>query len=153
MRMKWIGLAALFLFSFFFGSLDLQASEARFPTKPIEINVGFSAGGGTDLVARLVAEKAKPILGQEIVVLNKPGGGGITAAILISQARPDGYSLGANVDSLYTFVPLMDKVPYDPLKDATFICQFGVLQCGLLVRDDSPFRTFKDFIEYARANP
>jgi tripartite-type tricarboxylate transporter receptor subunit TctC len=151
MRMKLI--VVLMILVSFWSFSAVQAAETRFPTKTIEIDVGYPPGGGTDLGARLIAEKAKALLGQEIVVVNKPGGGGVTAATIISQAKPDGYLLGAVTDSAYTFYPLFDKYSYDPVNDFTMIAQYGTLQCGLLVREDSPFKTFKDVVDYARANP
>jgi tripartite-type tricarboxylate transporter receptor subunit TctC len=147
------GLIALLTFLMTFCSLiEVQAAEVRFPTKPIEVYVGFSPGGGTDLGARLVAEKAKATLGQEIIVVNKPGGAGITAATLISQAKPDGYLLGATTDSPYTFIPIMEKIPFT-YEDFTFLCQYGILQFGLVVKNESPYRDFKSMVQYARENP
>jgi len=147
------GLIALSAFLVFFGSfIQVQAADISFPTKAIEVYVGFTPGGGTDLGARLVAEKVKPILGQEIVVVNKPGGAGVAAAIMISQAKPDGYLLGATTDSPYAFIPIMEKVPFTH-EDFTFLCQYGILQFGLVVKNESPYRDFKSLIQYARENP
>jgi tripartite-type tricarboxylate transporter receptor subunit TctC len=148
------GLIALLAFLITFCSLiEVQAAEVRFPTKPIDVYVGFTPGGGTDLGARLIAEKAKAYLGQDIVVVNKPGGAGITAATLISEAKPDGYLLGATTDSPYTFLSIFEKLPFNNLDDFTFLCQYGILQFGLIVRDESPFRDLKDILQYARENP
>ncbi len=111
-----------------------KAADVRYPAKRIEIDIGFPPGGGTDLVARLIAEKAKPVLGQDLVIVNKPGGAGVTAATIVSKAKSDGYLLGALTDATFTFAPFFDKPPYDPLNDFTFISQYGSLQCGVIVR-------------------
>lgn len=140
--------------SIFFCSFHVSmAAEPNFPTKPIDISVGFSPGAGTDLGSRLIAEISKKYLGQDIVVVNKPGGGGRVALTLLSKAKPDGYSLAATTDAPIILSPHLEKFPYKPLEDFTFVCQFGVLDFGVVVMADSPFRTFKDLMDFARANP
>jgi tripartite-type tricarboxylate transporter receptor subunit TctC len=129
------------------------AAEPGFPTRPIEITVGYSPGGGTDLGARMVAEMAKKDLGQEVFCVNKPGGAGRLAMTLVSKAKPDGYSLGATTDSPVILSPHLEKVPYKPFDDFTFIIQYGILDFGIAVLPDSPLKTFKDMIDFARANP
>jgi tripartite-type tricarboxylate transporter receptor subunit TctC len=130
-----------------------MAAEAGYPSRPIELTISFAPGGGTDLGARMIAEKAKQYLGQEIVCVNKAGGGGRLALTLIAKAKPDGYSLAAVVDGGITIGPHLEEVPYKPLDDFTFISQFGVLDYGVVVRDDSSFKTFKQMVDYARENP
>lgn len=148
---------ALFVFSLcflFFYSLNVSiAAEPDYPTKPIEIMVGFQPGGGSDVGARMIAEKSKKYLGQDVVVINKPGGGGGVAWTLISKAKPDGYTLTASSDAPIAYNPLVEKVHYKPFEDFTFIAQYGLLDMGFVVLPDSPFRNFKDAIEFARANP
>jgi tripartite-type tricarboxylate transporter receptor subunit TctC len=133
--------------------LNATAFGQTFPTKPIEITVGYAPGAGTDLGARMIAEHAKNYLGQDIVCVNKPGGAGRVALTLIVKTKPDGYSLAATTDSSMIVVPHLEKVPYKPLEDLSFITQYGILDFGVTVLKDSPFKTFKDVIEYARANP
>jgi tripartite-type tricarboxylate transporter receptor subunit TctC len=129
------------------------AAESGFPTRPIEVNVGYSAGGGTDLGARMVAETSKKYLGQEVVCINKAGGAGRVAATLVAKAKPDGYTLGATTDSAMILSPHQEKVPYKPFEDFSYIIQFGILDFGIAVVPDSPLKTFKDMIDFARANP
>jgi tripartite-type tricarboxylate transporter receptor subunit TctC len=129
------------------------AAESKFPVRPIEIVCGYDPGGGTDLGARIVAEMAKKDLGQEVVVVNKPGGAGRVALTLLTKAKPDGYSLTATTDSPIILIPHMEKVPYNPFDDFTPIIQYGVLDFGIAVAMDSPFKTYKDMIDFARANP
>ena len=136
------------------GSVGLSmAAEAGFPTRAIEMMVAYGPGGGTDLGARGVAEEAKKYLGQDVVVTNKPGGGGRVALTLVSKVKPDGYSVGAIIADALVFGPFMEKAPFKPLEDFTFISQYGTLAISLGALSGAPFRTFKDLIEYARANP
>jgi tripartite-type tricarboxylate transporter receptor subunit TctC len=130
-----------------------RAADPGFPTRPIEITVGYSPGGGTDLGARMVAEMAKKDLGQDVVCINKPGGAGRLAMTLVSKAKPDGYSLGATTDSPIILSPHLEKMPYKPFEDFTFLIQYGILDFGIAVLPDSPLKTFKDMIDFARANP
>lgn len=130
-----------------------MAAEVSYPTKPIEILVGYAPGGGTDLGARMVAEHARKYLGQEVIIINKPGGAGRVAMTLLAKATPDGYTLGATTDSSIILTPHLEKVPYNPMKDFTFITQYGTLNNAFIVVKDSPFQSFRDLIEFARANP
>ncbi len=136
-----------------FLSVNAMAAETAYPTRPIEITIGYGPGAGTDLGTRMVAEEAKKYLGQEIVCINKPGGAGRVAMTLISKAKPDGYSLASATDSSLILVPHLEKVPYKPLTDFTFIAQYGTLDFGVTVAANSPFKTFKDVIQFARTNP
>lgn len=129
------------------------AADANYPSRPIEMTIGYSPGAGTDLGTRIIAEKSKKDLGQDVVCINKPGGGGRVALTLVSKAKPDGYNLAATTDSAVILSPNLEKVPYRPLEDLTFITQFGKLDFGVIVMANSPFKTFKDMIDFAQANP
>ncbi len=150
MKTKWM--ASLVLCWLFLVSLESNAAET-YPNRPIEITIGYAPGAGTDLGTRMIAEQAKKDLGQDIVCVNKPGGAGRIALTLIAKAKPDGYSLAATTDSAIIAVPHLEKVPYKSLEDFTFISQFGTLDFGVTVAQDSPFKTFKDVIQFARSNP
>jgi tripartite-type tricarboxylate transporter receptor subunit TctC len=147
------GWMVFFMCCVIFVSLDSMAAETDYPTRPIEIAIGYAPGAGTDLGTRMIAEQSKKHLGQDIVCVNKPGGAGRVALTLIAKLKPDGYSLAATTDSAIIAVPHLEKVPYKALEDFTFINQFGSLDFGLTVAQDSPFKTLKDVIEFARANP
>lgn len=134
-----------------FAGLNAMAADA-FPTRPIEITIGYGPGGGTDLGARMIAEHSKKALGVDVVCLNKPGGAGRIAATLMSKGKPDGYSLTATTDSAMVANPLVQKVPYD-LDDFTFLAQYGILDFAVSVLPDSPFKNIKDLIAFARKNP
>jgi tripartite-type tricarboxylate transporter receptor subunit TctC len=130
-----------------------MAAEPNFPTRPIEIVIGYAPGAGTDLGARMIAEHSKKWLGQDVVCVNKPGGAGRVAMTLISKAKPDGYTLSSGTDSSIIVAPNLEEVPYKPLEDFTFLSQFGTLNFGVTVLQNSPFKTFKELVEFARANP
>ena len=129
------------------------ASEPGYPTKPIEVIVGYSPGGGVDLSMRVLAEHAKKFLKQDIIILNRPGGGGRVAMPLVAKSKPDGYTLGAVTDSTFILLPHLEPVAYKPLEDFTLITQYGNIDFGIMVPPDSPFKSFKELIEFARANP
>ncbi len=133
--------------------MDLSnGAERAYPTKPIDMIVGFAPGAGADLGTRLIAENSKKSLGQEVVIQNKPGGGGRSPWILVAKAAPDGYTLGGGPDAALMVAPFKEKVSYK-FEDFSFIAQYGVLNYGIVVKQDSSIKTFKDLVGFARANP
>ena len=152
MKMK-TGVIVFFMCIVILFSLNSTAAETAYPTRPIEMTIGFAPGAGTDLGARMIAENSRKYLGQEVVCINKPGGAGRVAMTLMSKAKPDGYSLGATTSSCIVASPHLEEVPYKPLEDFTYINQYGMLNFGVSVVKGSPFKTFKEVIEFARANP
>jgi len=151
MKTRWI--AFLVICGFLTGLDFSMAAEPGYPTKTIEVILGFSPGGGTDLSARMIAERAKQYLGQEVIIVNKPGGTGRVALTLVSKAKPDGYTLVALSDPGIVLIPHLEKVNYKPIDDFVFIIQYGLINLGVTVLVDSPFRSIKDLVEYARTNP
>ena len=135
-------------------ALPLGSALAQaFPTKPITLIVPWPAGGSTDRHHRLLAELAGKQLGQNIVVENKPGGGGTSGpGTMALTAKPDGYTI-AQFPMGMLRVPHMQKTPWDPLKDFTFIIGVSGYTFGLTVRSDAPYKTFNDYIEAARKQP
>lgn len=129
-----------------------MAAEPNYPQKEIEITGSYGPGAGTDLAARMIAENSKKYLGQEVIVVNKPGGGGRVAVTLVAKAKPDGYTLGSADSNIIILKPHLEKVLYK-FDDFTYINQFGVLNLGIVVPTGSSFKNFKDFLEFARANP
>ena len=129
----------------------VQAQD--FPTRPITLICPWPAGGSTDTHLRKLAELAARHLGQPIVVENKPGGGGmIGPAGMAKNAAPDGYTLSQlTVNALRQ--PHMQKVDWDPLKDFTWIIGVSGYTFGMVVKSDSPMKTFDDVVKYAKANP
>ena len=131
-----------------------QAVGAQeYPTRPITMLIGMSPGGSTDACARLIAEEASKILGQEIIPVNKTGGGGAVATGVLANSKGDGYTIMAGVSSPLTIAPHYGNVTYDPFKDIIPIIQYGYLYQAFNVLPDSPHNSLKDLIEFARKNP
>ena len=125
-----------------------------FPNKPIRMVVGYSAGGGNDLIARIVAAKLQEKLGQPVVVDNKPGAASIIAAELVAKAAPDGYTLLMAPSGPMTINPAVyTKLPYDPAKDFAPISLLAEFPLMLVVGADQPIKSVKELIDFARANP
>ena len=124
----------------------------KYPTRPITLLMNSRPGAGVDMGSRLIATEAMKILGQEIIPVNKPGGGGSLAAIEVVNSKADGYTLLGATDPQLITLPQLESVGYD-LKDFSPIIATGVANVGIVVRSDSPFKSFKDFIDFARKNP
>jgi tripartite-type tricarboxylate transporter receptor subunit TctC len=134
-----------------FGSALL--AEVKYPTKPIKIVVGWAPGGQADTMTRTLSDLLEKYLGNTIVVENKPGGASGVTTAFIAKTKPDGYTLGAISDSPLVRVPHMRKVTYSPMEDVVPVIRTNVSIAGLVVKTDSPFKTFQDFAEYAKKNP
>ena len=132
----------------------LPAIGQDFPSKPITIYCGFEPGATTDLTSRGLASEAERLLGVPVVVENKTGGGSSVAASLLASKKGDGYTLGVISSMALNAVHIMTRnLPYDPLKDFTFIFAYSTYPGGVCVRNDSPFKKFSELIEHARKNP
>lgn len=129
-----------------------QSVDADFPQRPVFLWVPWSAGGGTDLSLRLLAELAGRQLGQRIVIENRGGAGGTLAMPILKQARPDGYTLAQMPQPVFR-APWTQKVGWDPIRDTTPIMQVSGVTFGLLVPAGSPLRSVADLLAYAAANP
>jgi tripartite-type tricarboxylate transporter receptor subunit TctC len=129
------------------------AHAANFPTKAVTLVCPWPAGGGTDQEMRALAEGATKHLGQNIVIDNKPGGSGtVGPATVAAAARPDGYTLTQIPITIFR-LPHMQKVTWDPFKDFTYIIHVTGYTFGVVVKADSPWKTFQEFIAHAKANP
>jgi tripartite-type tricarboxylate transporter receptor subunit TctC len=124
-----------------------------YPAKPINLLVGYPAGGSTDLSMRALASEAAKILKQPVVVSNVVGAAGTLVLGRVKGEKPDGYTIFNAPTANFCRIPHLQAVPYDPLKDFSFIMQYGLYQYGLVVRADSPWKTFEEFIDYAKKNP
>jgi tripartite-type tricarboxylate transporter receptor subunit TctC len=143
--------AVFFLFILFTFCLSNGWAQP-YPTKSINMVVGWGAGGATDVTIRALSEAAGKILGQPIVVTNKPGGGSAVGLAMLKNEKPDGYTIG-NLSAGGILSQYMRKVPYDALTDFTPIMRFADYAFGLVVRTEAPWKTFKELVEYAKANP
>jgi tripartite-type tricarboxylate transporter receptor subunit TctC len=129
-----------------------QEDISKYPSKPITYVCPVPPGTGTDLSIRLIAKELEKVLGQPIVVVNKPGAALTIGTAFVAAAKPDGYTIGFSGGPPLFFTPLLEKVPYH-LNDLRMIAQYGGFNFGVIVKGDSPFKTFKDLIDYARQNP
>ena len=126
------------------------AAAADFPTKPINMIVGFGAGGGTDALIRALAEPMAESLGQPVIVQNKPGAGGGLAAMTIKSAEPDGYTLIGTGSLTYTFEPQVLKSQY-AYGDFTHIAIVALFQDGLFTHPSRPYKNMRDVVNAAKA--
>ena len=138
------------------GALCAQATafaqSGNYPNRPLKIIVGFAPGGGSDFIARLVAQKLHDRLGQPVIVENRPGAGGNLAAELAMKAPADGYTLYLAAAS-YTVNPALYKLGFDPLKDVTPIAQLARGPFVIAVNPKVPANTLKELVDLAKKEP
>jgi tripartite-type tricarboxylate transporter receptor subunit TctC len=127
-------------------------AQDKFPNRPITLIAPWPAGGSSDAVMRAFAESAGRALGGTVIVENKPGVGGTLGATAMLQAKPDGYTLTQLPLGIYR-LPHMQKMPFDPVKDLTHIVCLTGYTFGLAATMDAPYKTLKEMVAYAKANP
>jgi tripartite-type tricarboxylate transporter receptor subunit TctC len=128
------------------------AAGGRYPVKPIRAIVGFAPGGATDIMARMLGQKLTEVFGQQIIVDNRAGGGGIIAASMAKEAPPDGYTIFfGTISTLATNVAVNPQLPYDPLRDYAPITMTSYNPYFLVVHTSVPARTVLEFIALARS--
>lgn len=142
----------LFALALFMSALNCFAQG--YPSSNITMVVPFAAGSGTDGVARVMATKMSSILGQPVIIDNKPGASAQIGAQLVASAKPDGYTLLMTTNTSHSANPwLFQNLKYDPIKDFTPIARVGELPFVLCVNNDLPVKTVQELIDYAKANP
>ena len=129
----------------------LQAQSA-YPNKPIKYIVPVAAGGGSDMIGRTFCERFSKVLGQNVLVDNQSGGGGVIASQATARAAPDGYTLMQGYVATHATAPATRKLPYDPIKDFTPIGMIGSTPNVLVVNASLPVSDVKSFIDYLRKN-
>jgi tripartite-type tricarboxylate transporter receptor subunit TctC len=129
------------------------ALSQEYPTQPITLVVGMSPGGMVDIATRTLANEAKKLLKVEFLVVNKPGANHTVAMSYVISKRPDGYTLGSGACTVYTMAPHLLTLSFDPLKETDPIICYGTNRNVVIVRADSPFKTFKEVIDFAKENP
>ena len=127
-------------------------AQAAFPNKPIKLVIAFPAGGPTDITMRSLAENASKALGQPVIIENKPGAGGTLPAQGLQTAPADGYTI-AQIPLGVFRLPYTTKINWDPVKDISYVINVTGYAFGMVVPTDSPFKTWQDFVAYAKANP
>ena len=135
------------------GFSSSQAAAQAYPSKPIRMIVPFAAGGAADYVGRLMAAAIKARTGQPVIVENKPGAGGALGMEYVAKAAPDGYTLGAANTGDFISKFLHPEQSFDPLTDLTPVTMIGQAPQLLVVGSTVPAKSFREFIEYARARP
>jgi tripartite-type tricarboxylate transporter receptor subunit TctC len=133
--------------------LTATAGAADFPTKPVNLVVGFAAGGETDIVVRAMNDKLGERLGQPAVVLNKAGSGGLVGAEFVAKSKPDGYNLLTLSLSHILRQAADPQMPVNVLKDFEPICRYVTQPLVVVVKGDSPYKTIEELIEFGRKNP
>lgn len=131
-----------------------SASAADYPTRPVTLVLGFAPGGPSDVLARLVTRKMEQILGQPVVIDNRPGASGAVAAQAVARAAPDGYTLLLGNSSILSINPqLYPNVGYDPVKDFEPISLVGTQTSVIYVHPSVAAKSLTELIAYAKANP
>jgi tripartite-type tricarboxylate transporter receptor subunit TctC len=128
-------------------------AQSTWPSKPIRIVVPYTPGGFTDQMARLIQPGLQSRLGQTVIVDNKPGANSLIGVDAVAKAAPDGSTFGVVIAAYAANTTLYPKLPYDPRRDLVGVSLMGVSPLLAAVNNDAPFKTAKELIDYARANP
>ena len=130
-------------------------AQSNYANQPVRILVGYAAGGGVDIVARLVQEPMKAALGQTILIENRTGASAMLATGAVAKAPPDGYTLlmAASGEVAINHFLFKEKMAYDPVKELVPIAMIGIVPCVVVVADATPVHNPKELIAYAKANP
>jgi tripartite-type tricarboxylate transporter receptor subunit TctC len=133
-------------------SQSATAADA-YPSRRISFVVPYPAGGATDVLARLLANKLQEAWKQPVVVENKSGGGGVVGNDAVAKAQPDGYTVLVAITQIIQAPSLVPKLPYDVFKDLTPVTQAALSTIVLVVPEQQPFKSVKELVDYAKANP
>ena len=132
---------------------SVPAASQDYPTKSISMVIGMDPGGVVDAASRVLSEEAKKVLGQDVLVENKPGASHMVAGAYVVSSKPDGYVVWGSTDAPFIRVPHMMKLKFDPIKETTPIIFYGIFTHFVVVPADSPFKTLKDMLTFAKENP
>jgi tripartite-type tricarboxylate transporter receptor subunit TctC len=147
-RCNWMGAALLA------GTLlAASASAQNYPSRPVRLLLPYAPGGGVDIVARAIAQKLSEQTGGSFIVENRPGGTGIVATELVARAAPDGHTLLVSATEFGINPAVRAKLPYDPIRDFTYISQLAAVQFLLVSHPSVPVRTARQIIDIAKAQP
>ena len=144
--------AATVLFLFAAHLAQAQTQAQTWPDKPLRLLIGFSAGGSTDVFARIIQLSLTKSLGQSIIIENRPGAGTTIAGALLAKAAPDGYTLMLGTSDIVANAHLISNLPYDTMKDFTPVSTLVILPLTFVVHPSLP-ATMQEFVAYARARP
>jgi len=130
-----------------------QDDPAKYPTKPIHIVVGFAAGGGNDIIARIFGQKLSESLGQPVIIENKPGGGAIVATEYVAKSAPDGSTMLVGASGMSINPAVYAKLPYDAVRDFVAVSELASFPLIMIVNASSPIKSVAELVAYAKANP
>src|SRR3954454_16295690 len=130
-----------------------QEDPAKYPAKPIHIIVGFTAGGGNDIIARVYGQKLSESLGQPVLIENKPGGGAIVATEYVAKSATDGYTLLVGASGMAINPAVYAKLPYASVRDFVAISELASFPLIMIVNPSSPIKSVAELVAYAKANP
>lgn len=145
-------IVTVLVFASLFSLIPVLSLAQEYPQRPINMLVGYPAGGAGDIAHRLIAKRVEKILGQPFIISNNGGGGGSVASGIVAKQKPDGYNLLGSNSTPLVRVPQLRPVPYK-LDDFVPIMHFGAPGSAVVVRSDTPWKTFKDLVDYAKKNP
>lgn len=128
-------------------------AQAKFPDRPIRLIIPWAAGGPADAGFRILAQSVSKKLGQQVIVDNKAGASGIMGAMALQEAKPDGYTISQMHMSVLRQPLLNKQLTYNPINDLTYILQITGFVMGVVVRADAPWKTLRELLAYAKANP
>lgn len=148
---KYIQWGILFIASVVLGT-NLSLAQEKYPTKPVNIVVGYAAGGLNDIQVRSLAPQLSKELGQNVIVINKPGAGTTLAINFVAHSRPDGYTLMSGGFYGIVTAPFMYEVSWHP-EDFTYIMGHSNYNFGIVVKEDAPWKTFQDWVDHVRRHP
>ena len=144
-----VRLTSVLAFALFLGLAQAQT----YPSKPIRLQVGFPAGGPTDVVGRIIADKLSEQMGQPVIVENRPGAAGNIAAEYVAKAAPDGYTVLYASNAIAISPGIYSKLGYDPVKDLIPVTEAGTGSLVFVVHPSLPVNSVQEFIDYAKARP
>ena len=134
------------------GPLPTQA-QLKFPVKPVRLILPFGAGGVADITMRLLGQKLTEKWGQQVIIENRPGAGGVIAQQALLASPPDGYAMSVTGNGTAIGMSLFKTRPYDILKDFSHVSITATFEMLLVTRDDAPFKTVADVVAHAKKNP
>jgi tripartite-type tricarboxylate transporter receptor subunit TctC len=132
--------------------IPILSVAQEYPTRPINLLISVAPGGTRDTSTRVLASKVEKFMGQPFIMSNNGGGAGTVALGIMAKERPDGYHLICASSASLVLIPQLRTVAYK-LEDFILIMEFGAQQTGVVVKADSPWKTFKEFVDYAKKNP
>jgi tripartite-type tricarboxylate transporter receptor subunit TctC len=152
MKAKRSMIVSAVMLGLFFVLIPVFSFAQDFPTKPVNVIVTFAPGGTLDGATRILATKAEKLLGQPVVVSNVGGGGGSVALAQVATKKPDGYEITSCTSTGLIRIPQLRAVPYGP-NDFIPVMHYAAVESGVVVKSDSPYKTFKDLVAAAQREP